>query len=423
MRNYQFLLLEGVAVFLHGCAAGAPANVVSREVAVAIEGAASNTPFRAEARGIETLLNRNYAYLERFEGGTVPLSNKLRSEAESVTDRRELARYAERVLLTLADHHAITGVSFQESWAIVPSYADLWIVHDDGSFIVDAVRDGSPASALNVRKGDHLVSVDGVPVADAIAAFWADLGLVVSPERAEFAARVLAAGRRDRPRVLGFTSGAGSSRVLEMPNLYSTRMGAHSLVDAAQREGDLVIRINDSLGDRATIAAFDAAMDRARPGQRVVIDLRETPGGGNTTVARAILGWFVERPEAYQIHELPVEERTTGVPRQWIEQVLPRKGKYHSGAVRVLVGRWTGSMGEGLAIGFDAIGAEVVGSCMAGLLGAIYDHRLEHSDLVIKLPTERLLTVGGTPREKFRPEGSGRCGEETRPADYEGVSR
>ena len=76
---------------------------------------------------------------------------------------------------------------------------------------------------------------------------------------------------------------------------------------------------------------------------------------------------------------------------------------FRSGPVSVRVGRWTGSMGEGLAVGLDAIGAEVVGGPMAGLLGAIYDHRLANSGLVIKLPTERLSAVDGTPREAFRP--------------------
>ncbi|HWH23017.1 MAG TPA: hypothetical protein VNT25_07010 [Allosphingosinicella sp.] len=60
-------------------------------------------------------------------------------------------------------------------------------------------------------------------------------------------------------------------------------------------------------------------------------------------------------------------------------------------------------MGEGLALGFRTIGARVVGGPMAGLLGAIYDHKLTHSGLVLKLPTERLLSVDGIPREKFVP--------------------
>ena len=107
-------------------------------------------------------------------------------------------------------------------------------------------------------------------------------------------------------------------------------------------------------------------MARAQPGQRIIIDLTDTPGGGNTSVARAILGWFVAKPTQYQVHNLPAEERQTGIPRQWIEQVLPRPGKFHGGPVTVRVGRWTGSMGEGLAIAFDAIGARVEGDRMAG---------------------------------------------------------
>ena len=40
---------------------------------------------------------------------------------------------------------------------------------------------------------------------------------------------------------------------------------------------------------------------------------------------------------------------------------------------------------------------------MAGLLGGIYDLRLPHSGLVLKIPVERLYAVDGTPREDVRP--------------------
>jgi carboxyl-terminal processing protease len=43
---------------------------------------------------------------------------------------------------------------------------------------------------------------------------------------------------------------------------------------------------------------------------------------------------------------------------------------------------------------------------MAGLLGAIYDHKLDKSGQVIKFPTERLSHVNGTPREKFVPKAA-----------------
>jgi carboxyl-terminal processing protease len=91
------------------------------------------------------------------------------------------------------------------------------------------------------------------------------------------------------------------------------------------------------------------------------------------------------------------------VPRQWVEQVLPRPGKRFEGPVVVRVGRWTGSMGEGLAVGMDAMGARVEGDRMAGLLGAVYDLRLARSSLVIKIPVERLYAADGAPREAFVP--------------------
>ena len=370
--------------------------------------------YAADARSIERLVNEDYAYLDRFEGGHMPMSDKLRAEADAVDSRDALIRYAERALATLADHHAITGSSLADSWGLVPSYSDLWIEPRGDAYAITAVREDSPAGGAGIRVGDRLVAVDGVPIAQAVEGFWADLGLPVTGDRAGYAARVLAAGRRNAPRRLTIGRG-GERRDLVLPNLYAAQRadrepveigiwlsGSETARNGRLQEAD-IIRFNDSLGDNATVAAFDDAMTMLRPGKRLIIDLTDTASGGNTSVARAIMGWFVDRPTSYQMHTLPAEERQTGIPRQWIEQVLPRPGKHHDGPVTVKVGRWTGSMGEGLALGFDAIGARVEGGPMAGLLGAVYDYRLEQSGLVIKFPVERLFHVDGTPRERFRP--------------------
>lgn len=360
--------------------------------------------YQADAQAIEGLINAQYAYLERLPGGRFPDTAVLRAEAEAVTDQRALLAYAERAVATLADHHAITGSAFDDSWALVPSYADLWVEAQGVSWRITAVRDGSPAEAAGVQAGDELVALGGLPTGEAVAGFWADLGLELTPERGDYAARVLAAGRRDRPRALTVRDVDGVERRLTLPSLYALPRPDRPPVEMENDGGALVIRFNDSLGDAATITAFDSVMAAAQPGQTLVLDLTNTPSGGNTVVARAIMGWFVDEPRPYQIHRLPAEERETGVPRQWVEQVLPRAGKRHTGPVTVRVGRWTGSMGEGLAIGFHALGARIEGMPMAGLLGAIYDHRLPNSGLVLKLPTERLYAIDGIPREAFRPE-------------------
>lgn len=353
--------------------------------------------YREDARAIEGLINAQYAYLDRFPGGAMPMSDVLRAEAGAVHDSGSLLRYAEHALTALADHHAITGASFRDSWAVTPSYSDLWIERQGEIWRITAVREGSPAETAGVQTGETLDAVGGSPTTEAVRAFWAEIGLAPGGERDGYAARVLAAGRRDRERDLTV-----SGRRLSLPNLYAAREDRPPVM-VEQTASGLSIRFNDSLGDGRTIQAFDAAMARARPGQTLILDLTDTASGGNTVVARAIMGWFVGEARPYQVHNLPAEERETGVPRQWVEQVLPRAGKRFPGPVVVRVGRWTGSMGEGLAIGLDALGARVEGGPMAGLLGAIYDHRLPNSGLILKLPTERLYAVDGTPREDFRP--------------------
>lgn len=364
---------------------------------------ASAEAYRQDALALPALIEAKYAYLERLPDGRFPMSSELTAQAEAVHDAASLLRYAESALTVLADHHAITGSSFSDSWAVVPSYADLWIEPVGRNWVITDVRDGSPAAEAGVRSGDRLLAIHDQAVDDAVALFWSKVGLAPQSERAAFAARVLAAGRRDRPRNLMIESADGVQRRLALPNLYTTQRD-RTPVRSRQAADTLEIRLNDALGDQATIAAFDDAMATARPGQTVVLDLTETPSGGNTVVARAIMGWFVDTPAAYQIHSLPAEARETGIERRWIEQVLPRPGKHHDGPVIVRVGRWTGSMGEGLAIGLHAQGARVVGRPMAGLLGAIYDLRLPNSGLVIKIPVERLYAVDGTPREQFRPQ-------------------
>ena len=371
-------------------------------------GAADLPPadYAADAQSIEKRVNEDYAYLGRFPGQRMPMTAKLRREAAAVRDAKQLVRFSERALTLLADHHAITGSSLPDSWAVFPTYADLWVERHGTDYVIEQVRDMSLAQRQGVRAGDRLVAVEGQPIAAAVADFWADLGAIGGGERDGFAARVLAAGKRNAERRLTVQRGSAPPRELKLPNLYFMALYDRPVLQFQQAGRDLLIKFNDSLGYDATIAAFDSAMARATPRQPVILDLTDTPSGGNTTIARAILGWFVARPTFYQIHSLPAEERQSGIPRQWVEQVLPRAGKYHRGPVSVRVGRWTGSMGEGLAIGFDAIGARVEGSRMAGLLGAIHDHKLEKSGQVIKFPTERLSHVDGTPREKFVPQAA-----------------
>jgi hypothetical protein len=96
-------------------------------VATTMLTAAGPPNYQSAARSLDDIILRQYAYLDKLPGGTLPHSQVLDAEREAAVDRNTLLRYAEDRLASLADHHAITGSAFANSWAIVPTYADLWV--------------------------------------------------------------------------------------------------------------------------------------------------------------------------------------------------------------------------------------------------------------------------------------------------------
>lgn len=361
----------------------------------------SAADYAADANALPALIHDNYAYLDELPGGDIPTSPQMDAERASVHDADSLLRYAEDMVAALADHHALTGPSFGDDWAIIPSYADLWIVRSGQSYVVDSVKDDSLAARAGILRGDKLVRVGPESIDVAVAEFWSRLGVAPTGERLAYAARVLAAGRRNAARVLTFATPAGN-RTFTLDTLYREQAKRNAL-SVSTLSGATTIRFNNSIGDLPTIGAFDRAMAAIPPHAPIIIDLTDTPSGGSTAIARAIMSWFITKPTAYQLHQLPSEERETGVVRQWVEYVVPRAGEYHPGPVQVKVGRWTGSMGEGIGVGFMAIGKPVCGTRMAGLKGAVYDFDLPRTGLRVKLPAERIYTVSGEPRHHVAP--------------------
>ena len=158
------------------------------------------------------------------------------------------------------------------------------------------------------------------------------------------------------------------------------------------------IRIENSLGKRETIKAFDAALEVLKTSRGLILDLRNTPGGGGTHVAEPILGRFVSQPVPYQVS---VEKGG----ESHIHRLNPKGPWVYNKPVVVLVGRWTGSMGEGMAVGLDGSGrAHVMGSKMAGLAGGIEKFEInKRTGLSVQMPTYDLRHLDGTPRHEWGP--------------------
>jgi hypothetical protein len=358
---------------------------------------------RADFDSLWRYVAHNYAYFGARASDWSSVPTLYAIDLARVTTRREEVRLLERVLDELHDSHAQLTVNTGDSPRLVPSGADIWAEWNRGRAIVTQVRDNSDAQRAGIRAGAEILSLDGVPIEKALQTRIGRSIKVVDDDIRSWALRALLAGVHDRPRRIEFMSG-NSMRVAELPAADQFKAPA-TCVAARSLAGNFgYVGFNDCLGDLATIAAFDSVLASLRNTAGLILDLRDTPSGGNTTVGRAILSRFVQTERPYQKHVLPSEERETGIRRSWLELVTPRGPFRYDRPVVVLVGRWTGSMGEGLAIGFDATrSATILGTRMAHLRGATYHLTLPRSQIGVNLPVEQLFHVNGTPREDYVP--------------------
>ena len=248
----------------------------------------------------------------------------------------------------------------------------------------------------------EVVTIDGRALGAAVADRLPQALVLEDPAARDWALRTLLAGRHDARVRLEVPTESGLQSVAFLPGQSNRPKSA--LTTRFIEPGIGVVRLHNSLGQASLVPAWDAALNTLRETDGLILDLRDTPGGGNTTVARGLLGRLVSEVLPYQRHDLPGEERRYGIPRIWVEHVSPRGTNIYDKPVAVLVGRWTASMGEGVAIGLAGMGrATVFGSPMAGLHCATYSRTLEHTRIPVRVSGERLFHVDGTRREAFVP--------------------
>jgi carboxyl-terminal processing protease len=317
---------------------------------------------------------------------------RLRPEAELAT-RENLLPILERALDALTDFHAHMNANTAALWRLVPSGTDIRARWEGERAIVEQVRPRSPAMRMGVRAEDEIVRINEIPAAQFVANSTPNCVPKTDAGAQYWALQRALAGKHDTPRQLTIRRRDDTLRTLWLsaPQVDKPRNSVQTLSD-----GTVVIPITD-LGNPASAKRFAAQLARHRDASAFIIDLRETANGGNTDVAEPILGRFIERSAAYQ---RVIARNGAGTDRV----VTPSGAFTVSQPVAVVVGPWTASMGEGVAIGLNALrGAPIVGAPMAGLRGAVERFTLPASGWQFSLPTQRLSHVNGTPREAYVP--------------------
>ena len=341
-------------------------------------------------------VNESYVYLGDKARTWTDVRRKFAAQVESADTIDRWTSVLATALAELADFHIEVDPRPSDDWRPVPTCAMIWAEWTHGEALVTAVQPGSNAARAGILPGDVILKI-GDQAAGAVVPADGDPLL-----RNHLLLQTLA-GRRGSSVELDVRTPDKQARSVTLASDCNVDR-PKSLISSRRLPGGFgLIRFNNSLGDTDTVTAFDQALVAMRDAPGLIIDLRDVPSGGNSTVALGILGRFIGHRAPYQMHRIPRFGRPD-VERVWLEEVTPRGPFQYNGPVVVLADHWTGSMGEGIAVGFDAFGrAKVVGTSLGRLNGAVQTISLEHTHVTINIPEEQIFHVNGVPRHEWNP--------------------
>ncbi len=342
----------------------------------------------------------NYAYFDKKETDWNKVRELYRLMLASVKNRSDFVTLLEKVLDELYDNHLSLNTNLNTSPRLVPTGLDVWPEWRNGRAVITQLRKGFSAEQAGLRVGMEIISINGVPVENAVARRLPKSLKTVSPEARDWALRAVLAGTHDQPRIIVAKGRDGRSVT------YRLDLATHVTVDnynyTPKVEWKMLpqqigyIKINDLISSEI-VPQFDAAFAQLKATRGLILDIRDIPRGGNTDVAEPIMGRLINYSRGYQ-EVVPLNAE------KYIKDISSSRNFPYEAPIVVLVNRWTASMGEGIAIGLDGMKrATIVGTRMAGLNGGVFNLELPETKIGVSYPGERLNHINGTPRENFTP--------------------
>ena len=366
-----------------------------------------DTKFADDFLEFWTDVKENYAYFDKKQTDWDKVKAVYLPHAKNAKNRDELITIFENALEELYDNHFSLNTNLKSSTRLVPTGLDIWAEWIDDKAIITEVRRGFSAAKAGIKNGMEIISINGIPIETAVKRRIGKCSNPIDTEVRNYALKQLLAGTYLVEREIVVKQN-GQTRTINLDHRdgnITDNFKYHSLLDFKIIDNNIgYIKFNNSLGETDVIQRFDSALYQLQNTKSLIIDLRETPSGGNTFVAGGIMSRFIKTEMPYQKHILPDKDKKLKVKKSWFASVSPRGPFTYEKQVVVLVDHWTGSMGEGIAIGLDAlIKAKIVGTRMAGLSGAINRFQTTKTKIPFSFPTEQLYHINGTPREAYIP--------------------
>ncbi|QOD61903.1 hypothetical protein H9I45_05535 [Polaribacter haliotis] len=342
----------------------------------------------------------NYIYLKDKKTDFDCVKDKYANVVGNVKTNQERVLFFEYLLNEFYDTNLLLNTTTKSSFRL---HSPLHIVLKEGKFYVQNIwysqikdfgKNIIGAEVLNFNSKEFNKVIDDFPTQ------CANKNL---PEVREWIANKIISGRLNESRILTLKLTDDRKISLDVDNIKIKE--DKKLLTVRKENGIAIIKINNSLGNNKLIKRFDRQLNTLLNTKGLILDLRNTVDGENDYVARAIMSRFIDKDLPYQ-KNITKEKygNNPEVNRSRLEFVSPRGTQYNKPVV-VLVGRWTGSTGENLAVGLDGMErAKIVGSEMGKLVGSTIDYSFENRKYGYRIPTQKLYHVNGILKENFVPE-------------------
>lgn len=342
----------------------------------------------------ETLAAR-YCFFGEKATDWAAVRRTYRPRALAAEDRDGFARVLRAALGELYDTHTnVRGAP--DGTPRMPPF-DLIVARAPGGLAVRAVQDGSAAAAAGIAIGDVVTMVNGQDVAAAIRAAALTCQRRADPAADAFVINSVVAGGRAMPRTMQVRRG-DTVREVALPLV---QRGEEAEVSHQRLDGGIGSIAISGFSTLTAIVAFDAALAELRDAPALIIDVRNN-GGGDTAVARPIMGRFITQPKPYARMR---RRQGSGLGPAWTEMVEPRGPFTYDRPVVVLCNHWSASMAEGFPMGMRGLGvARIVGTPMMRLGAAVFPLRLDRSGIELQYSAEPVYDVHDRPRWELEPD-------------------
>ena len=348
---------------------------------------------------IVTDISQNYVYLKEKNIDLNCIREYYEKQILNIKSEEDTVLFFEYLLNEFYDNHLTLTTNRKSSFRL---FAPIYTTIEKGKPIITNVWQTQIERSNQNIIGAEIIKFNGIKFEQVIKDFPTHCNDKSLPETREWIANKILAGRYNEPRILSLKLENKKEIEYNLDNIKLKKNNGLLYSKTINKIG--IIKINNSLGNDNLVSEFDKTLNELSNTKGLIIDLRNTIFGGDSYEARGIMSRFIKDPKPYQKHSfIEKSESNPNIKRSWVEYVTPRLEQYENPVI-ILVGRWTGSMGEGLAIGFEGMKrAEIVGSEMRRLAGEVYDFGFKHQRFGYKLSTAKLYHINGSIREKYIP--------------------